>query len=201
MMFIKKNQFSLVAVMLSLFLFSGCLSEDTSLTEPLLPEANVEQSSPDLWPNPLDNLRLDATTLKMLADLRQATVKYHDLDAAIEAGYEQASECVSSPTGAMGYHFVNFAWVDGEYDPYQPEALLYEMDNHGNMHLVGVEFVVIADIWDLENEMIPYFGMQEFDEALPPAPLPFRNYQLHVWVWKGNPKGIFTKFNPNVKCN
>ncbi|WP_187177594.1 hypothetical protein [Algoriphagus sp. AK58] len=201
MKFLSNTQILGIALLLSVLLISGCMTEDSSTTDPLLPEVNTELKNPDLWPNPLDNLRLDPSTLKMLAELRQATVQYHDINVALEAGYEQGSECVSSPSGAMGFHYVNFGWVDGEYDPYQPEALLYEMDQHGKMHLVGVEFVVVADLWDLENEMIPNFGVQEFDEAFPPAPLPFRNYQLHVWVWKGNPNGIFTKFNPNVKCN
>jgi len=201
MMFIKKTQMLWVAILLSTVLLSGCFSEDSSLTDPLLPEANVELKSPDLWPNPLDNLRLDPTTLKMLAELRQSTVQYHDIEVAIGDGYEEASPCVSTPEGGMGYHYVNFTELDGDYDPTQPEALLYEMDKHGNMHLVGVEFVVVADPWDAENEIIPYFGMQEFDEVSPPLPLPFRNYQLHVWIWKGNPKGIFTPLNPNVDCN
>jgi hypothetical protein len=29
----------------------------------------------------------------------------------------------------------------------------------------------------------------------------FPHYQLHVWVWKNNPNGMYTPFNPNVSCN
>ena len=199
MKFLKQTQLLGVAILLSCFLFSGCMSEDSNLTEPLQPEANVELKSPNLWPNPLENLRMDPGTLKMLADLRKATTKYHDIQVAMDDGYSQGSECVSHPDlGGMGYHYVNFEWVDGEYNPYQPEALLYEMDQGGNMHLVGVEFVIVTEAW--QEEDLPHFGSQIFDEAFAPAPLPFDNYQLHVWIWKGNPKGIFTKFNPNVKC-
>lgn len=178
---------------------TSCMSENSDPALPLDPSADLEKSLIESSDNPLENLRMDPTTLKMLADLRKATTAYHDLDAAIAAGYEPATECVSSPAGGMGYHFVNFAWVDGNFDPYQPEALLYEMDNHGNMHLVGVEFVIVTAAW--EGDEIPHFGNQIFDIALAPAPLPFDNYQLHAWIWKGNPNGIFTKFNPNVKCN
>ena len=26
------------------------------------------------------------------------------------------------------------------------------------------------------------------------------HYDLHVWLWQGNPDGIFAEFNPNVSC-
>ena len=200
MKFLKQTQLLGVAIMLSSVLFYGCFSEDSNLTEPIQPESSVEMKSPNLWPNPLENLKMDPGTWKMLADLRKATTKYHDIEVAMEDGYALGSECVAvEGLGGMGYHYVNFAWVDGEYDPYQPEVLLYEMDQGGNMHLVGVEYVVVKEAW--AGEVPPHFGSQVFDLALAPAPLPFDNYQLHVWIWKGNPNGIFTKFNPNVKCN
>jgi hypothetical protein len=200
MKYLKQTQFLGVAILLSSILFSGCMSEDTTLTEPLQPEARVELKSPSLWPNPLENLRMDPGTLKMLADLRKATTKYHDIETAMEDGYVQGSGCVAHPDlGGMGYHFVKDFPFDGIFDPTQPEALLYEKDHHGNMHLVGVEFVIREDSW--EGEDLPYFGSKVFDIALAPDPLPFDNYQLHAWVWKGNPNGIFTMFNPNVKCN
>ena len=25
-------------------------------------------------------------------------------------------------------------------------------------------------------------------------------YELHVWVWKGNPRGVFDDWNPTVSC-
>lgn len=196
------NSFGGLLLIFALVLFqTGCISNDDN-SEPLLDSnSNLEKVTDYPESFSFDNLRMDAGTLKMLADLRAATAKYHRIEVAMENGYAQGSECVSSPAGGMGYHYVNFAAVDGEYDPTMPEVLLYEMDKNGQMKLVGVEFVIVADDWDIENEMIPYFGMQEFDKAFPPAPLPFRNYQLHVWVWKHNPNGIFINFNPNVGCN
>ena len=200
MKLLTKTHFLGIVILLSICLLSGCMNEDSTISDPVLPEARVELKSPDLWPNPLENLRMDPATLKMLADLRQATVQYHDIEAAMEAGYAQASECVASPDGAMGYHYVNFALVfDGIYDPMQPEALLYEMDKQGNMKLVGVEYIIVRETW--QEEEFPHFGSQIFDEAFAPNPLPFDNFQLHVWIWRANPNGIFSKFNPNVKCN
>ncbi|MBA4301865.1 hypothetical protein SAMN03080617_01416 [Algoriphagus alkaliphilus] len=179
----------------------SCISESSDPSISLDPNLTLENPSREQESYPLENLRMDPTTLKMLADLRAATANYHDLTNALAAGYELASACVSHPTmGAMGFHYVNFGYVDGNYNPTQPEALLYEEDKNGNMKLVGVEFVVVSAAWDAHHTMIPYFGTQIFDIALAPAPLPFDNYQLHVWVWRHNPSGIFTKFNPRVSC-
>lgn len=177
----------------------SCISESSDPSIPVDPNSGLEKSIQEPAVNPLENLRMDPTTLKMLANLRAATAKYHDLAVAEAEGYAPVSPCVSHPDmGAMGFHYANFENVDGTYDPTQPEALLYELDKNGNMKLVGVEFIVRTALW--EGEELPHFGSQIFDTALAPAPLPFNNYQLHVWVWRHNPSGIFTMFNPSVTC-
>jgi hypothetical protein len=184
-------------LILTAFITQSCISENNELDPPLDLNSSLENVAANNDGFPLENLRMDPATLKMLADLRAATSKYHRIEAAMADGYEQGSPCVSSPAGGMGYHYVNENILDGDFDPTMPEALLYEMDKNGKMKLVGVEFVIMAD---LENDDLLYFGNQEFDIAYDPVPLPFDNYQLHVWIWKNNPAGIFTKFNPNVKC-
>lgn len=196
----SKIQWSFLLIIAAMIAQTSCISENSNPA--LLPEssANLEKVIDEPFTNPLENLRMDPVTLKMLADLRSATAKYHRIEVAMEDGYvlPPGGGCVSSPAGGMGYHYVNGGLLDETYDPTQPEALLYEMDKNGNMKLVGVEFVIMAD---LENDDLPYFGNQEFDIAFAPVPLPFDNYQLHVWIWKNNPSGIFSKFNPNVRCN
>lgn len=183
------------------FLVSSCISEETNLDQPIDPNTSLEKVTDYPETYSLENLRMDPGTLNMLANLREATAKYHRIEVAMEDGYAQGSECVSSPSGGMGYHYVNSEEVDGNYDPTKPEALLYEMGKNGQMKLVGVEFIIVKDAWDAESEMIPYFGMREFDTVSKPIPLPFDNYQLHVWLWKNNPNGIFMMFNPQVSCN
>ncbi|MBN7815568.1 hypothetical protein [Algoriphagus pacificus] len=203
--YIQKPIGELLLLFLVIFSFSACISDVTNPDQPLDPNSNLEKviDYPEAYP--LENLRMDPGTLKMLADLRAATAKYHDIEVAMEDGYGLGSGCVSTPAGGMGFHYVNFAAVDGEYDPTMPEAVLYEMDKNGQMKLVAVEFVINKDEWDAENTEMPYFGMQAFDVKTGPIgpnnPLPFDNYQLHVWVWKHNPNGIFTMFNPKVTCN
>ncbi len=195
-----------------IFLMFGCMAEtsEPSIQSDQLTEASLDN---DFYTYPLENMRMDPGTLSMVATLRATTAKYHRIEVAMEDGYFQGTPCVSSPNGGMGYHYIrpdnpefnpeeeNSIPFDGTFDPTMPEAILYEMDKNGKMKLVGIEFIIDAEAWDAENEMPPYFGMQEFDEPDEVHnPLPFRNYQIHVWAWKHNPSGIFTPFNPNVKC-
>lgn len=129
---------------------------------------------------------------KLLADVRKATKQYHDVDAALAAGYVNTEECVEGPpgAGAMGVHFVNLGLLDGEFDPLLPEVLLYEIKNNGEYKLTGVEYLYVGD----ESPM--FAGEVMFH----PFPQPFADYALHAWVWKGNPNGIFEDFNVNVSC-
>jgi hypothetical protein len=61
-----------------------------------------------------------------LAEVRAATVAYHDVAAAIADGFEPTDHCVGDTDGAMGFHYVNLARVlDGRIDPAEPEVLLY----------------------------------------------------------------------------
>ena len=196
-----KIQWGFLLILIAIVAQSSCISENSDPSLPLDPSSDLEKVMDEPFANPLENLRMDPTTLNMMANLRAATAKYHRIEVAEDAGYGLGSGCVSHPTlGAMGYHYVNFGIVDGVFDPTQPEALLYEMDKQGKLNLVAVEFIIVKEPWDSDNAMKPYFGIQKFDEAFAPIPLSFNNYQLHVWIWKNNPSGIFTKFNPNVKC-
>lgn len=196
----SKIQWGFLLILIAILAQTSCISENSNPALLPDPNADLEKVINEPFSNPLENLRMDPVTLKMLADLRGTTAKYHRMEVAEDAGYSLGSACVSHPTlGGMGYHYVNFDIVDEVFDPTQPEALLYEMDKEGNMKLVGVEFIVVAATWDLANENPPSFGSQEFNFD-PSIVLPFDNYQLHVWVWKNNPAGIFTKFNPNVEC-
>ena len=89
-----------------------------------------------------------------LAQVRRATARFHDVDAAIAAGYELGwvngsgqriiTNCVFHPTaGAMGYHYFNAELMaDLTTDALQPEALVYAPGENGNLKLAAVEWVV-----------------------------------------------------------
>src|SRR5215467_5750051 len=89
-----------------------------------------------------------------LAQVRLATARFHDLDKALEAGYELGwvngsgirivTGCVAHPTaGAMGYHYFKKELMDSlAVDPLQPEVLVYAPGENGKLELAAVEWVV-----------------------------------------------------------
>jgi hypothetical protein len=145
--------------------------------------------------------------LSELAQLRQATTKYQDVNVALADGFLATDHCVEHPElGAMGNHFVNPARVmNGELNPMEPEILLYLQQPNGRMKLIGVEYMLPigppdAPIPDNPPPAPVLFGTT-FDGPMPsPEPGVPPHYALHVWVWQANPAGIFTPFNPNISC-
>ena len=143
--------------------------------------------------------------LRDLARVRRATAKYHDVNVALADGFIQTPDCVESPDGGMGIHFIK---PDRLMDPaeniLEPEILLY-VETEDGFKLLGVEY---------------FYGIGAPDtpvpDPAPPAPILFGrafdgpmaqhepgqppHYDLHVWVWEPNPSGMFAMFNPNVSC-
>jgi hypothetical protein len=139
-----------------------------------------------------------------LADVRAATAAFHNLDLAFAAGYEKFYLCTDQTgTGAMGQHFVKGALVeDPALDKLRPEVLVYEPRKDGGYQLVAVEYVVLKDAWHAANgsKAPRLFGRRL---TLVPAGNryglpPF--YEIHAWIWKGNPRGLFDDWNPKVSC-
>jgi len=138
-----------------------------------------------------------------LAAVRAATAKFHQLSAAERAGYGMFYVCTDEPgKGAMGQHYVNGTLVgDALLDPAHPEAVIYEPQADGSSKLVGVEWVVFQDKWDADNEAAPKL----FGKPLTLVKSPNRYgipafYQIHAWIWKHNPGGEFSDWNPTVSC-
>lgn len=156
----------------------------------------------------------DVSTL--LAKLKMVTDKYHDPDMAIADGYMATDSCVPE----MGYHYVNASLAsDLDVTELVPEVVLYApTEDGGSRKLVGVEYFAAA-LANTAGGPAPWFG----EEAPPmgwynPAPTLFGghvfegpmaghepgmpwHYDLHAWVWKDNPDGVFAPFNPDVSCS
>jgi hypothetical protein len=141
-----------------------------------------------------------------LADLRQATAKYHDLEVAKAAGYTVelpqtaafgGGTCIANGAeGAMGIHMLSPGRVDGNLDAADPEALLYERRNNGTLKLTGVEYIVAG------GSQPTLYGQLFADTNLARYGDPATNlWTLHAWVWKPNPSGILMPWNPNVSCD
>ncbi len=123
------------------------------------------------------------------------TTTYSDVQAALDAGYINTEECVSSPDGGMGIHFVNTT-IEG-IDPLTPQILLYEPQGDGSYKLIGAEwFVPSAAV----SEAPVLFGQTFNGPMAGHGPDDPEHYDLHVWLAETNPSGIFAEFNPNVSC-
>jgi hypothetical protein len=138
----------------------------------------------------------------LVETVRRATKRFQNVEEATAAGYADALVCVSGlEEGAMGVHFVNGDLLgDGELDPQRPEALVYEPKN-GQLRLVAVEYIVLAEAWDANNPTPPSLLGQLFHYN--GSPNRYRLpafYELHVWAWKDNPNGMFADWNPGVSC-
>ncbi len=146
-----------------------------------------------------------------LERIRAALEKYQDPIVAIHDGYLSTLGCANFPhpakpghepypQGAMGIHFFNSALVGPKLDSMRPQVLLYEPEG-GKLRLVGAEwFVPAAAVVDKPPELFgqKFWGPMEGHEPLMPASL--AHYDLHVWLFKENPEGLFAPTNPAVKC-
>jgi len=168
----------------------------------------------------------DSSTAKIFADVRQATYKYHNVSVAETDGYVPLGGCVENPTGVMGIHYGNIELLGIPPVETEPSILLYVNSPNGGKRLVGVEYFAPALMELSDGTVTPWVGEPENQSDLPPgqdttwnwlpSPMLFGrpldgpmaghepgmiwHYDLHVWLWQGNPSGIFAAFNPTIKC-
>lgn len=135
---------------------------------------------------------------------RRATAKFHDVDAALAAGYVPVTGCLALPgSGGMGIHYLNPAYArDPRIVADEPEMLLYAPTADGGRRLVGVEYFRADADQDLSTDGDrPSFHGIPFDGPMPGhTPSMPIHYDLHVWAWEANPTGMFEEWNPNVHC-
>jgi len=143
--------------------------------------------------------------------LRQSLAKYKDVYAAVHDGYFSTVGCVhytgeklpghvEYAKGAMGVHFFNPAYAAPPPDPMHPPILMYEPVD-GGLQLVGVEWFVTLDSGVKERPVLfghPFQGPMEGHEPLIPREV--AHYDLHGWLFKDNPLGMFEPTNPDVVC-
>jgi len=144
-----------------------------------------------------------------LAQVRRATARFHDLDAARAAGYELGwvngsgmrilTGCISNPTaGAMGYHYFNAdLMADLTTDLLHPEALVYAPTENGKLELAAAEWIVRGQNSNPPGVASPPSMLGMPMHILVPA---VGFYLMHAWVWKHNPAGIMADWNPEVSC-
>ena len=138
-----------------------------------------------------------------LQAVKASTARYHSIEQAEKAGYIVEPFCVSSPLGGMGHHAVNPALMaDDGIDLLQPEMLVYAPKENGKLELVAVEYWKADADQNLATagDRPSLFG-RPFDGPMPghEPGMPI-HYDLHVWLWSGNPAGFFAPFNPLLSC-
>jgi hypothetical protein len=147
-----------------------------------------------------------------LAATKAALDKYRDPIVAVRDGYFSTVGCIDSPKGAhegaiyyppgaMGIHFLNPRNIGPKLDPTKPQILLYEPVGNGKLDLVGAEWFVPVQVAGGKAPMV--FGQTlagPMDGHEPVLPKSLRHYDLHVWLWRPNPRGVFTSTNSAVKC-
>lgn len=134
--------------------------------------------------------------------VRRATAAYHWLPLALDEGFVPFSlegtdtpTCFESEAGGMGVHYVRN--IDDVANATDPEALVYEIEEDGDMRLVAVEYVVPEEfVEDTSGNVVslPSLHGQDFHKH-PSLPM----YILHAWIWEENPEGMFADFNPSVR--
>lgn len=148
-----------------------------------------------------------------LADAKAATVKYRDVAQAVADGFEPLGGCIGDETGAAGFHYVNLDYVfDREINPTKPEILLYIPDaSTGELELVGLEYFKrdLDQELDTDDDRPVLFGEPFVGPIVGRTADQPIHYELHVWMWKHNPRGFYGQknpdgtvehFNPELRC-
>jgi hypothetical protein len=165
-----------------------------------------------------------------LQEVRELTEKYKDVGVALRDGYIRnpfdmcdTAEMMGQPAsrGAMGVHYfrpdllgvteppnprVNGTGTHTDFRT--PAILIYEPQRDGSMQLVAVENLVFAKAWRDAGHTKPpsYYGVT-WDAMVddPKTPLDEAHqfephFDRHVWLYRDNPSGMFSPYNPAVSC-
>lgn len=165
-----------------------------------------------------------------LDEVRSLTERFRDVNVALADGYirDPSDMCETSAVmgladsiGVMGIHFFrpDLLGITGPPNPRvdgtgtytdfrKPAILIYEPQADGSLQLVAVENLVFLRAWEAAGHTAPptYQGVSynrmvddpatEADEAHHFEP----HYDLHVWLHRENPRGMFAQFNPAATC-
>lgn len=165
-----------------------------------------------------------------LEEVRKATERFRDVNVALAEGYVRdpfdlcdTAEMMGKPAalGAMGVHYARFDLVgvkappnprvsgDGVHTDFrQPSILIYEPQADGSMELVAVENLVFQASWKASGHTaLPSFHGVAYDTmaddpstAADEAHMFAPHYDRHVWIYRDNPNGVFSPYNPRVSC-
>jgi hypothetical protein len=165
-----------------------------------------------------------------LAEVRLATERFRDVNVALTEGYIRdpfdlcdTAAMMGRPAslGAMGIHYFRPDLLgitappsprvggNGTHTDFRtPSILIYEPQEDGALELVAVENLVFASAWHAAGHAepptfhgVPYDSMMDDPStAVDEAHMFEPHFDRHVWLYRDNPNGVFTPFNPAVTC-
>jgi hypothetical protein len=143
--------------------------------------------------------------------VKAALDKYKDPIVAIREGYLSTLGCVDFPQGgtehgsmeykpgAMGVHFINMGLISPKLDSTKPQVLLYEPVGD-KLVLTGAEWFVPTEVSKTPPTILGHQLMGPMEGHAPIMPAELHHWDLHVWLYKNNPNGMFSATNSAVKC-
>ncbi len=207
-------------VLLALTALAACTPSDAR--EPELSRSGLAADAPEAAARPTADPSLEA--------VREATLRFRDVQVALAEGYVpdpmdlcDTAEMMGRPAedGVMGIHYFrpDLLGVSGPPNPrvsgtgthtdfLRPSILIYEPQADGSRELVAVENLVFIEAWEAAGnherpsfQGVPYNLMADDPAtALDEAHMFEPHYDLHVWLYRENPRGMFAQFNPNATC-
>jgi hypothetical protein len=162
--------------------------------------------------------------------LREATERFEDVNAALAEGYipDPTGMCITAAMegqpaeyGSMGIHYFRpdllgitateprVAGTGTHTDMSSPGVLIYEPQADGTLRLVAIEGLVFRGPWEAAgNTAPPSFEGNEYVSMIDDPATPVDeahgfepHYELHLWLYRDNPNGAYTPFNPSVTCD
>jgi hypothetical protein len=139
-----------------------------------------------------DMVKLSDPTEDQLEAAKEATQKYHDINVALAEGFVQGSPDVPGE----GFHYLNPKRLDCNFDPANPEILLYAfLPGKTQLQLVAVEYAIPYTCMPA-NGPPPEGFAGRLDVWHNDEPVPF--WTVNAWLYLRNPNGLFTLENPRV---
>jgi hypothetical protein len=140
-----------------------------------------------------------ADVQRSLAEVRRATARYHSVEVAVSDGFVGPAPCAPG----KGVHYSHPGrMANPAIDATEPEVLVYEPRSNGKLRLVAIEWLAFDPDQNLTTVAgrPSLFGVPFDGPMLGHGPGMPIHFDLHAWLWKHNPSGVFTADNPNATC-
>ena len=151
-----------------------------------------------------DNRPHSAAVKRQLKVVKRATTKYRDVRLAVRDGYVPTDECYGVPgRGVMGFHYANPALILNTVDNIRRPDILDLPAEQGRAPPARGGRVVPPRRRpgpDRPDPDRPRLFDRPFDGPMIHEPGTPVHFDLHAWLFKHNPKGVFAPFNPAAHC-